>query len=122
MEAPAYHPPISLRLASLLSVVVLAAAAIFVVHDRGQLAVRIEAKRAGYAQCLRHAGANTAANRRLCGSASLSSERNGDLIGLPFIALAFGLFCVLVYEIARHRGEEPTLNVGDARASDDALL
>jgi len=78
---------------------------------------------ARYGTCLRSPGSgSTAAARRLaCGWTQLRAVRRGDLLGLPFLALAAALLLVLVYKIGNSSVEERLLKPGDARADDPMI-
>jgi len=114
-----YYPGISVRIASLLSVILMAAAAYFVVTNRSRIEAQIHRRQTGFATCARSgAGHDLAASRDAsCGWAQLSESRRGDLFGLPFIALALGLFLVLTYKIGHPRPENP-LKMADTRGED----
>lgn len=110
---------ISLRLASLLSVLLMAAAAFFVVSNRSRVESQIHQRQVRYATCAQsHAGLDLATTRKAaCGWAQLSESRRGDLLGLPFVAVALGLFLVLTYKIGHPRAADP-LRIADARGED----
>jgi hypothetical protein len=97
----------------------MAAAAFFVVSNRSRVESQIHQRRIRYATCAAtHAGRGLATARRAaCGWSQLSESRRGDLLGLPFIAVALGLFLVLTYKIGHPRPVDP-LRIPDARGED----
>jgi hypothetical protein len=119
----AYDRAIAVRLVSLVSVVLLAGAGIYVVTDRSRLATRIAGRQASYHACARsYSGSNERKQReRLCGWSQLSQIRRGDLIGIPFLALALGLSFLLVYKIAHQSTDGGAPKVGDSRPEDPIM-
>jgi hypothetical protein len=95
----------------------MAAAAAFAITNRSRLETRIEHISLGERGCLAQR-ARTAGD---CGLGHLVQLREGDLLGLPFIALGLGLFLLLVYKIGRP-GSEPRLSaIGDS-GSDEPIV
>jgi len=117
-------PGISVRLLSVLSVVLIAALALFVAKDRSRLESQIHSRQARYASCSReYSGRKLVATKeRVCGWSQLSERRLGDLLGLPFFAIALGLTLILVYKIGRPDATgQGVVRFGDPRP-DDAVL
>jgi hypothetical protein len=108
-----YHRTISLRLATILSALLMAAAAVFAFTNRSRLESRIQHIRASEPSCAltRPAPAGD------CGVAHLLQLRQGDVLGLPFLALGLGFFLVLVYKIG-HPGGDPPGAIGDSGGED----
>jgi hypothetical protein len=92
-----------LRLTALTSVAIIAATALYVVHDRSHLAAEIHNRRAAYASCLRANPGSSAIKRHRrahrCDWSTLAAAREGDLLGVPFFALAVLLSVILVLRI-----------------------
>jgi hypothetical protein len=117
-------PGISVRLVSVLSVVLIAALALFVVKDRSRLESQIHSRQARYVSCSRDfRGRKLAATKaRVCGWSQLSERRLGDLVGLPFFAVALGLTLILVYKIGRPEATGQGVGrFGDPRPDDPVL-
>ena len=97
-------------------------AAVFVVTNRSRLESQIHRRQARYAACARRYPGHELAGTRAgtCGWLRLSDARRGDLRGLPFLAVALGLFLVLIYKIGHPRAEVP-LKIADARAEDPMM-
>jgi hypothetical protein len=100
----------------------MAGAAYFVVTDRSRLESQIHRRQARYASCAqRYPGHRLALTRADdCGWLRLSDARRGDLLGLPFLAVALGLFLLLIYKIGRPRTDVP-LKIADGRAEDPLM-
>lgn len=106
-----------LRLTALASIAIIAATALYVVHDRSHLGAEIRDRRAGYASCLRTSPGATATERRTraarCGWSTLAAAREGDLLGIPFFVLGVLLSVILVIRITIAKPEP-----GDPRGID----
>jgi hypothetical protein len=57
----------------------------------------------------------------VCGWAELSAIKNGELLGLPFFALACALVLVLLYKVRTGGGADPAVTMGEASADDTVL-
>jgi hypothetical protein len=112
------------RLASVLSAVLMVGLALFVVKDRSRLESQIDARQASYVACAHdYRGRELAATRqRVCGWTQLSEHRLGDLLGLPFFAVALGLSLILIYRISKPDadGSGPA-RFGDPRPDDPVI-
>jgi hypothetical protein len=112
------------RLTSVLSVILMVGLALFVVKDSSRLESQIDARQAHYLACSHaYRGRKLVATRqRVCGWSQLSEHRLGDLLGLPFFALALGLSLILIYRISRPDadGSGPA-RFGDPRPDDPVI-
>jgi hypothetical protein len=107
-----------------LSVILMAGLAFFVVTNRSRLESQIHARQTHYVACSqRYQGRTFAATREsVCGWGRLSELRLGDLLGLPFFAIAFGLALILIYKIRRPDAAGPGVGrFGDPRPDDPVL-
>lgn len=99
------------------------------VVDRSHLASQIHARQSRYGACvalvhrsLEQSAAQLKAERaQRCGWSQLEALRTGELISLPFFALACLLSLILAFRVGRPRGDEPAIRMGDSSA-EDAIL
>ncbi len=95
----------------------------WVVLDRSHVATQIDARKSAYSACA--AGFRgvrlQAARQQSCGWRQLSQVARGDLIGLPFLALAVALTLVLVARISHAGADAGLIKMGEPRA-DDPLI
>jgi hypothetical protein len=110
-----------LRLASLAALALLAGATAFVLVDRSHLASEINQRRELHAACAARYPSGSAAEKGVCGWAELQAIRTGELLGLPFFALAGALMLILLYKCRTSSGGDPAVKMGEASA-DDAML
>jgi hypothetical protein len=61
------------------------------------------------------------AKQGVCGWAELSAIRNGELLALPFFALACVLALVLLYKVRTSGGGDPAAMMGEA-SPDETML
>jgi hypothetical protein len=61
------------------------------------------------------------AKQGVCGWAELSAIRTGELLALPFFALACVLAVVLLYKVRTSGGGDPAATMGEASADETML-
>ena len=88
----------------------MAGAVVFALENRSRLETRIDRVSLSAHSCLARSRRPTGD----CGLGHLVQLRQGDLLGLPFIALALGLFLLLVYKIDHPGGDQRVAAIGDS--------